>query len=254
MNNLLSHPFGVFAIAVVALSLAALIGDFFGRRARRARAADQGEFTTILAATLTLLSLIIGFSFAMAISRYDERKNYEEGEANAIGTAYVRADLLPAENAAVVRDLLKKYLEQRVLFYQVADPVELSHINAETAKLQGELWSSVVHAAEARPTPTIALVVSGINDVLNSQGYTQAAWWNVIPHEAWELMGFVAFFANLLSGYAERRTYSFVLFVLPVMASFSFALIADIDSPRGGVVRILPQNLLALSQSMKQPQ
>jgi hypothetical protein len=57
-----------------------------------------------------LLGLIIGFSFSMATSRYDQRKNYEEAEANAIGTEYVRADLLPAADAATVRTLLRKYL------------------------------------------------------------------------------------------------------------------------------------------------
>jgi hypothetical protein len=61
------------------------------------------DFSVILSATLTLLGLLIGFSFSMAISRYDERKNYEEAEANAIGTEYVRADLLPAADAAKVR-------------------------------------------------------------------------------------------------------------------------------------------------------
>ena len=74
-----------------------------------------------MAATLTLLGLIIGFSFSMAISRYDQRKNYEEAEANAIGTEYVRADLLPAADAERMHGLLRNYLDQRVLFYQTRD-------------------------------------------------------------------------------------------------------------------------------------
>ena len=84
------------------------------------------DFGFILAATLTLLGLIIGFSFSMATSRYDQRKNYEEAEANAIGTEYVRADLLPAADAATVRALLRKYLDERVLFYMAHDEQELS--------------------------------------------------------------------------------------------------------------------------------
>ena len=64
-------------------------------------------------ATLTLLALLIGFSFSMAISLYDQRKNYEEAEANAIGTEFGRADLLPAGDSAKVRDLLRKYLDRR---------------------------------------------------------------------------------------------------------------------------------------------
>jgi hypothetical protein len=67
----------------------------------------------IVGATSTLLALIIGFSFSMAIERYDLRKNYEEAEANAIGTEYVRADLLSIDDAAGVRAPLKDYLDQR---------------------------------------------------------------------------------------------------------------------------------------------
>jgi hypothetical protein len=76
----------------------------------------RDDFGLILAATLTLLALIIGFSFSMATARYDQRKNYEEQEANAIGTEYVRADLLSPVEAAKVRSLLGSYLDQRVLF------------------------------------------------------------------------------------------------------------------------------------------
>ena len=68
----------------------------------------------MLTATLTLLALIIGFTFSMAVSRYDLRKNYEEAEANAIGTELLRADLLPADDAANTRRLLRGYLDPHV--------------------------------------------------------------------------------------------------------------------------------------------
>jgi hypothetical protein len=99
----------------------------------------------------------------------------------------------------------------------------------------------------------MALAVSGMNDVINSQGYTQAAWWNRIPAGAWALMGVIAIFCNLLLGCGERRKSVLVILVLPLVVSISFFLIADIDSPRGGLIRVLPQNLIALSQSMKTP-
>ena len=67
---------------------------------------------------MTLLALIIGFSFSMAGSRFDQRKNLEESEADAIGTEYVRADFLPADNAAKARSLLRNYLDQRISFYE----------------------------------------------------------------------------------------------------------------------------------------
>src|SRR5262249_48540112 len=181
---------------------------------------ERADFGVVLTAALTLLGLIIGFSFAMAVSRYDQRKTLEEAEANAIGTEYLRADLLPAEHATKVRNLLRKYVAQRIAFYLARDNGQVGQINAETNKLQGELWSTVVRAVSPQQTAIEALVVSGMNDVLNSQGYTQAAWWNRIPIAAWGLLALVAISCNLLFGYGERRGGVLAL-VLPLIVSLS---------------------------------
>ncbi len=89
-------------------------------RARRGNFSEEvrGFLALILGATLTLLALIIGFTFSMAVSRYDQRKNFEEQEANAIGTEYVRADFLPEADASKVRASLISYLDQRILYYE----------------------------------------------------------------------------------------------------------------------------------------
>lgn len=180
-------------------------------------------------------------------------KNYEEAEANALGTEYARVDLLPSANATTLRELLSKYIDLRITFYRFRDRRQLSQIDRDTGKLQAELWTAVVHPAQTQQTPIMALVVSGMNDVLNSQGYTQAAWWNRIPAAACGLMGLVAIFSNLMLGYSKRRRHHGVLLALPMIVSVSLFLIADLDSPRGGVIRVLPQNLIALSQSIKPP-
>lgn len=80
-----------------------------------------------------------------------------------------------------MRDLLRNYLDQRVLFYTTRDERELERISTCTTRLQAELWSLVQARATVSPTPVIALAVLGMNDVLNSQGYTQFAWRNRIP-------------------------------------------------------------------------
>jgi hypothetical protein len=92
-----------------------------------------------------------------------------------------------------------------------------------------------------------------MNDVLNSKGHTQAAWLNRIPMAAWGLMAAIAICCNLLIGYGARRgeAKGVLLFVLPLILSISFTLIANIDSPRGGMVRVHPQNLESLSQSLR---
>jgi hypothetical protein len=88
--------------------------------------------------------------------------------------------------------------------------------------------------------------------VLNSQGYTQAAWWNRIPIAAWGLMAAIAICSNLLLGYGARNAKGQIILhmVLPLVVSISFFLIADIDSPRGGIILINPHNLVNLLESL----
>ena len=188
MSDLIDHPLLLFVLSFFLLSFSAWLGKSLSKRKPILKGAAREDFGIVLAATLTLLALIIGFTFSMALNRYDQRKNFEEEEANSIGTEYNRADLLPAADAAKVQTLLLNYLDQRVLFYTISDEQQLRQIDAQTAKLQTGLWSTVRTAAVAKPEPVIALAVSGMNDVLNSQGYTQAAWWNRIPIAAWALM------------------------------------------------------------------
>lgn len=251
MDDLLRHPLAVFAISLFSMWLAARFGASILRKRRGLEEGAREDFAVLLGATLTLLGLIIGFSFSMAIARYDERKSFEEAEANAIGTEFVRAGLLPAESAKV-RSLLKRYLKLRLAFYTTPQGLALDEVNNRTSQLQNELWSAVEGPGIAQPNPVVALVVAGMNDVLNSQGYTQASWWNRIPHAAWGLMALLAIGGNLLVGYGSRNTKggAGLLMVLPLLVSIAFLLIADIDSPRGGLIRVYPRNLLALSLSL----
>jgi hypothetical protein len=253
MAHIVDFPVLVFVFSLVTLWLSAEIGDVIHKKLRPLSTDEQQDFDGVLAATLTLLGLIIGFSFSMVITRYDQRKNYEEAEANAIGTEYVRADLLPAADAAKVRELLKNYVDQRVLFYRTRNAQQIAEIDAQTTKLETELWRAVETVAEKQPTPTVALVVAGMNDVLNSQGYTQAAWWNRLPIAAWGLLFAIAVFCNLLIGYGARRKGNVLFLILPLAVSTSFVLIADIDSPRRGLIEVAPQNLISLSQSLRTP-
>ena len=252
MNRLTNFPAAVLVASFLLLWLAGWIGTSFRNKRRPPDDAAGADAGLVLGATLTLLGLIIGFTFSMAINRYEQRKNYEEAEANAIGTEYVRADLLPAADAQRLRALLAKYTDQRILFYETRDEQRLSRVNSDTAQLQTQLWALVATQAMTQQTPIIALTVSGMNDVLNSQGYTQAAWWNRIPSSAWFLMLMIAICCNLLIGYCVRRTgMEFTAFLtLTLVVSISFFLIADIDSPRGGIIRVAPQNLISLSQSL----
>jgi hypothetical protein len=254
MYDLLNYPLVLFGLSFLILWFVTRLGATI----RKGRLMDQDvrdDFGIILATTLTLSSLIIGFSFSMAINRYEQRKNYEEAEANAIGTEYVRADLLPPEDAAQVRTLLRQYLDQRLSFYKVRNVGQLRQIEARTAQLENDLWAAVRRSASTQPTPVVALAVAGMNDVLNSQGYTDAAWLNRIPAGAWFLMATISLITQLLVGYGARnaKVEGTLFRVLPFVVSISFLLIADIDSPRSGIIHVIPQNLTILADELRTP-
>jgi hypothetical protein len=250
--RVLDLPLVVFGLSFFLLWLSTRVGAALRKRRDLTQEARE-DFNLVQAAMLTLLGLLVGFTFSMAVSRYDQRKNFEEAEANAIGTEFVRADLLAAPDAAKLRALLRSYLDQRVLFYSTRDPQELAQVNARTARLQSELWAAVAPQAAAQPTAISAMVAAGMNDVLNSQGYAQAAWWNRIPLAAWLLMTMIAFCCTMSIGYGARNPKAdpVLLLVLPLVLSLSFFLIADIDSPNGGVIRVSSQNLASLAQSLR---
>jgi hypothetical protein len=247
MINLMNYPLVMFVLSFLALWATARMG------ARRSKGIEeaQEDFAVIHGAVLTLLGLIVGFTFSMAVGRYDQRKLYEEEEANAIGTEYLRADLLSSSEAESVRTLLRQYLDQRIVFYQVREPGPLNQ--SATAQLQTRLWAIVKSPPQAQQTPVMALVISGMNDVLNSQGYTQASWWNRIPLQAWALMAVIALCGTFMVGLHLRhvRANSVLLIVFPAIISLAFFLIADIDSPTGGLIRVAPVNLMALAESLR---
>lgn len=249
--DLLNHPLLVFALSLVGLWFSEKVGAYFRGRRAELLEGERADLGIVLGASLTLLALVIGFSFSMAIGRYDQRKNYEEDEANAIGTEYVRAALLPDVDATRARKLLRSYLEQRILFYKTRDLARLDEINASISQLQKNLWSTVQGPCAAQPTAVSALILSGMNDVLNSQGYSQAAWWNTIPTGAWILMATIAIFCNIFFGYEAHVESRKVLFLgLPLLVSVAFFFLADLDSPRGGLIHVRPQNLVSLSATL----
>ena len=158
MDSLVNRPYVILVLTFFSLWLAAWVGGRLGLRKNEQFEGLREDYAVVQSATLTLLGLIIGFSFSMATGRYDQRKNLEEAEANAIGTEYVRVDLLPAASAAKARALLKRYLDERILNYSTRDPDKLREIDARTTLLQAELWSAIQAPALANPTPVMVAV------------------------------------------------------------------------------------------------
>jgi len=252
MRFVLDHPIVFLAIMLVVLGTSARLGARLHHSRGTVAEDKRGEFDLVLGATLTLLSLIVGFSYSMAANRYDQRKNLEEGEANAIGTAYARVGLLADEDAARLRQLLRDYTTVRVQFYSIRDPKTRRELYAATATQQSRLWAATVAAAKAAPNVLAAQVVISMNDAINSQSYAQAAAWNRIPSGAWVLLWTIAMVATFMVGYRfhPNTNKRMLMMILPSLIAVSMFLIADIDCPLGGVIRVIPQNLLALEAAL----
>lgn len=227
-------PILVFVVSFCVLWLSVRLGAIVRAQKGPLAKDERDDFNVIQGATLTLLGLLIGFSFSMALSRYDERKHYERVEANVIGTEYLRLDLL-SDTAVVadLRELLKKFVDQRIRFYQTSDPRQIEDIDRDTAQLHNELWSLVSAEAAKQPTPITALVVEGMDDVLSVPGNTQASWWNRIPLGAWWMMGLIAAISGVMIGNGSHTKTIVRHPVFPLVVAIAFFFIADLDSPYG---------------------
>jgi hypothetical protein len=253
-----AFPFIIFAVTLAGSWLATEIGVYFHKRKGNPSESAREDLGRVLTATLTLLGLIVGFSFSMAVSEYEQRINAEAAEANAIGTAYLRAGLLPGDVAGRIRKLLVEYLDQRVLFYtNLSYPTgrqpRPAQISDPSTRLQSDLWSCVESVAATTPTPVVALAVAGLNDVFDTQGLARAAMRRRIPIAGWALLQVINVFANALFGYItlSNRMRSKRFWILPLLASISFFFVADMDNPRGGFITTVPHNLLSLSSSVR---
>jgi hypothetical protein len=253
MPNPFDHPLLLLVFCFSLLWFCAWLGAYVIAKRWPEGKVDRDDFSTVLPASLTLLGLIIGFTFSMALSRFDLRKNCEAEEANAIGTEYARAELLAPSDTAQLHDLLRQYVAERIQFFNTYSLGTQTPINRRTAELQRKLWTVVRDAGIAQPNVLFSLAISGMNDVLNAQGYTQAAWSNRIPTAAWILMVLIAMVCNTMVGYTTRNPtkHHVLLLILPLMVGVAFYLIADIGSPIGGLIHVQPQNLQSVADMMQ---
>lgn len=168
MTNVIDNPPMLLATAVVVLCGAAFLGDLLRSRVRPVKTDERADLDIVLTATLTLLGLLLGFTFSMAVSRYDQRKNHEAAETNAIATEYRRADLIPGPGRIQVRELLTRYTDERIRYYRNGE-IGTGVVDQDLRALQGSLWSAAAAAGNAQRDPVAALVVSGMDDVFTSR-------------------------------------------------------------------------------------
>ena len=241
-------------LAGVLLGLSEL-GWRVGLARSRARPEKKRESGSVPAAVLTLLGLLLGFSFAMAVSRHDTRRQLVVQEANSIGTTRLRAKLLPEPQATNVRQLLHEYVPLRIEAHRETQfSQRFADVRKSSADLHNRLWNEAVAAAAKQPTPITASFVASLNETIDYEATRIAAKRNHVPSAVWLLLLCVAGCGVWLTGWEAgiARGHPFLARILfPLLVAVAIALINDIDTPRGGLITLDERPLLELNDSLK---
>lgn len=243
----------IFILLVVLLSVE--FGYRLGKY-KRSRHEEEKEapLGTMVAAELGLLAFVLAFTFGLAAARFDTRRQVLLDEANAIGTTYLRAGMLP-ERGEEIRRLLRDYVATRL---EAVQPGKLSEGMRRSEDIQQQAWTQADAVAEKNPDSMIVgLFVESLNQMIDLHATRlQAALGSRIPGAIWLSLFVVAALSFATMGYhtglsGTRR--SLAIFALAVTFCVVIQLIADLDRPTEGVLRVSQQALLDVQRSMNPP-
>jgi hypothetical protein len=241
----------ILALSAILL-VAAELGFRVGRRIREPE--DRMQASAVQGTVLGLVALLLGFTFSMAMDRYEARKELLRDEANAIGTTLLRAQLLPEPMRSRVPGLLRSYVDTR--FELTKDsflPEKLQQVHQRSLALQDRLWAQAVAAAAERDSEMTSLFVDSLNETIDMHGKRMAAIRNRIPMWIMALLLLLSTVGLGLTGYASgpshRRAFLLNALVALLIATVTI-LIVDLHRPAQGAIQIDMSSMVDLRDSM----
>jgi hypothetical protein len=217
-----------------------------GRRLRLARplaGLEPAGLGGVEGALFGLLALLVAFTFGGGAQRFDARRQLIVEEANAIGTAYLRLDLLAAGEQPVLRDLFRSYVDARLAAYRaLPDLARARDSLARAATVQQEIWSRSVAAAASAPTTAPSmLLLPALNEMFDVANARLLAARIHVPRVVLSLLGAIALVCALLAGYSlagnPRRPYFHTL-AFALALAVALYVIVDYEFPRLGLIRV----------------
>lgn len=247
----------IAAILFVSMALAIEAGYRIGRLFERDNnESSKAHVSAIQASLLGILALLLGFTFSLALQRYDSRSAAVVEEANAIGTAWLRAGLLPESVREQAREGMRDYLSLRIRSGSIAldQPAERGALLAEAAANQALLWEQATRAAAEEPNPvTTGLYIQALNEMIDAQGSREAALNRHVPelvlfllYGTFLLTGGIVGFAAGVAGYRPSMA-SYFMVALIVLLVF---IIIDLDRPRRGLIEVSQASLSDLQMTI----
>ncbi len=246
---------GLFA----AILLFVWIGRWIGER-RRAEETERERvgLGTVETAIYALLGLMIAFTFSGAASRFDTRRAQTVQEANAIGTAYLRLDLLLATAQPALREKFRQYADARVAVYQALPNIEASDAHAARATgLQNEIWNGAIAALRDAPAQASLLLVPALNDMIDITTTRAIALRTHTPLIILVALVVLTLACSLLVGYglAGGKPFATNLHIIgfALVMTVTIYVILDLDHPRVGLIRLdyVDQALMQVRAGMK---
>jgi hypothetical protein len=241
----------IAAILFVSMGLFIEIGFQIGKRfIGKLNETAKNHIAGIQASIVGILALLLGFTFSLALQRYDTRSQAVVDESNAIGTAWLRTRLLAPESREQVKPLLRDYIDLRVRASKVdlAHGAERSEVLAATNQKMAELWSFTSDAARAEPNPvTTGLFVQSLNEMFDSYGSRDAAVRRHVP----EVVLFLLYGTFLMAGSvigtvagSSGHRASFATYIMIALVVLLVFIIIDLDRPRRGLIEVDQQPLI----------
>jgi hypothetical protein len=238
---------GLFTATIVVVFLSIEGGYRLGQyRRRRSEEEKEGPVCAIVAATLGLLGFILAFTFGLAASRFDSRRQIVVEEANSIGTTYLRAGLLPDGHRVKTRKLLKEYVDNRL---GAVESGNIDKLLLRTDELHRELWQEAETVGQEHPgSIVVGLFIQSLNETIDIHTRRMlVAIQNRIPGVFWGALYLVTILTMAGVGYhggltQSRRSLAIVVLVLTFSAIM--LLVADLDRPQEGLLTVSQQAMI----------
>lgn len=250
------NEFLLFLLAVGLLYGAAEVGFRYGRRfASRTDLDVHSHVATIEGALLGLMALLLGFAFAMAMSRFDARKQIVLDEVNDLQTTYLRAHLLPERRGADCMRLLEEYVESRVDFLRAGtDKARIEEAQSKTHRLQVRLWSEAVAAArEDSDEVRTGYFIDSLNRLIDDDAARTVAMNNHVPEVILHMLLLVSVLTIAVTGYSSglrHKRLKALRVILVLLIAATLAVIIDLDRPRRGLIRVGEEGMFRLQREL----
>jgi len=255
LSSVFTDQYRIIGFVTLILLATSELGYRWGRLARnKLEQGQQAQVGAIEGATLGLLALLLGFTFAMAVQRFETRRSLIVQESNAIGTTLLRSSFLPVDQRGEVRELLLSYIDSRLEYSSASlGSQRMTDALAKSAALQTQLWSHAETAARQAPNPVTVSFVTSLNEMIDVDALRLAALRNRVPEAVWLLVLLVAACGTGVCGYGCGITGRRIMIsqvALPVLIAIVITILSDLDNSRRGLIRNSHQSLIDLKKSM----